>query len=128
MNMMYAMVAQRTREIGVLRVLGFGSGDLLAGVLGEGVILGFAAAIIGEILGVAVAFATGLESRLMNVGLFGGGTTLGDVMGGQGYMQVTPMLAVAASLATTAIALISATLPVVEGTKVSPALAFRKVV
>ena len=70
MNMMYAAVARRSREIGVLRVLGFGPGNVLASFVIESAMLGLAGAIIGEALGVIVADATGLNSRLMNVGLF----------------------------------------------------------
>lgn len=70
MNTMYAAVARRSREIGVLRVLGFGAGNVLASFVIESAMLGLAGAIIGELLGVIVADATGLNSRLMNVGLF----------------------------------------------------------
>ena len=70
MNTMYAAVARRSREIGVLRALGFGPGNVLASFVAESAMLGLAGAIIGEALGVIVADATGLNSELMNVGLF----------------------------------------------------------
>jgi putative ABC transport system permease protein len=70
MNTMYAAVARRSREIGVLRALGFGSGDVLTSFMAESAMLGLAGGIIGEIIGVIVADLTGLNSRLMNVGLF----------------------------------------------------------
>lgn len=67
---MYAAVARRAREIGVLRVLGFSPGNVLASFVLESAMLGLAGAVVGEALGVIVVDATGLNSRLMNVGLF----------------------------------------------------------
>lgn len=69
MNTMYAAVARRSREIGVLRALGFGPGNVLTSFVAESAMLGLAGAILGEAIGVIVADATGLNSRLMNVGL-----------------------------------------------------------
>ena len=69
MNTMYAAVARRSREIGVLRALGFGPGNVLASFVAESAMLGLAGAVIGEVIGLAVADATGLNSNLMNVGL-----------------------------------------------------------
>ena len=70
MNTMYAAVARRTGEIGVLRALGFGRLDILVSFVAESVLLGFAGGAFGEILGLAVAYAVGLRSQLMNVGAF----------------------------------------------------------
>ena len=70
MNTMYAAVARRSREIGVLRALGFGSGNVLTSFMAESAMLGLAGGIVGELIGVIVADLTGLNSRLMNVGLF----------------------------------------------------------
>jgi putative ABC transport system permease protein len=68
MNTMYAAVARRKREVGTLRVLGFGRGNVLAAFVTESIILALAGGVIGELLAIAVAHATGLQSRLMNVG------------------------------------------------------------
>ncbi|HUY26611.1 MAG TPA: ABC transporter permease [Candidatus Binataceae bacterium] len=70
MNTMYAAVARRAREIGVLRVLGFSRQSIVLSFVFESIILGLAGGVAGEILGVAVAYATGLESRMMNVATF----------------------------------------------------------
>ena len=70
MNTMYSAVARRAREIGVLRVLGFSRADILLSFVIESLVLGIAGGVAGEILGIAVAYATGLESRLMNVATF----------------------------------------------------------
>ena len=68
MNTMYTAVTRRGREIGVLRVLGFSRGDILSSFVIESVILGLAGGIAGVVLATAVAWATGLTSRTMNVG------------------------------------------------------------
>src|SRR5437763_9188172 len=68
MNTMYAAVARRTREVGVLRSLGFGRGTVLVSFVIESAILGLLGGVLGEILGVAVATLTGLNSRVMSIG------------------------------------------------------------
>ena len=70
MNTMYSAVARRTGEIGVLRVLGFSRFNVLTSFVMESVLLGIAGAVLGEILGIIAAYATGLHSQLMNVGEF----------------------------------------------------------
>ena len=68
MNTMYSAVARRTSEIGVLRVLGFSRFNVLASFVIESIVLAIAGGILGEILGVLVAYSTGLSGQLMNVG------------------------------------------------------------
>jgi len=68
MNTMYAAVARRTVEVGVLRTLGFGKGAVLASFLVESVILGAVGGAIGDILAMAISVATGLNHHLMSVG------------------------------------------------------------
>ncbi len=70
MNTMYSAVARRTSEIGVLRVLGFSRFNVLTSFVIESIVLAIAGGILGEILGVLVAYSTGLDSQLMNVGEF----------------------------------------------------------
>ncbi len=70
MNTMYSAVARRTSEIGVLRVLGFSRFNVLTSFVIESILLALAGGIIGEVLGVLVAYSTGLNSQLMNVGEF----------------------------------------------------------
>jgi ABC-type antimicrobial peptide transport system permease subunit len=70
MNTMYSAVARRTSEIGVLRVLGFSRINVLTSFVIESIVLALAGGILGEILGVLVAYSTGLNSQLMNVGEF----------------------------------------------------------
>jgi putative ABC transport system permease protein len=70
MNTMYAAVARRGKEIGVLRALGFSRADVLIGFVIESVGLAIAGGVAGELLGLAVASLTGLSSRPMKAGIF----------------------------------------------------------
>ncbi len=70
MNTMYSAVTRRTGEIGVLRALGFNRRSVLLSFVSESILLGIAGAIVGEILGIVLATATGISSQLMNVGQF----------------------------------------------------------
>jgi putative ABC transport system permease protein len=56
MNTMYAAVAGRRREIGVLRALGFGRGAILTSFLLESIMLCLAGGVIGLALGWALSF------------------------------------------------------------------------
>ncbi len=70
MNTMYAAVARRGKEIGVLRAIGFSRADVLVGFVIESVMLGLAGGVLGELLGMAMAGVTGLSSRPMKAGVF----------------------------------------------------------
>ena len=68
MNTMYTAVARREREIGVLRVLGFSRANILGSFVIESALLGIAGGVAGVVLAFAVAWGTGLNSRLLGVG------------------------------------------------------------
>jgi putative ABC transport system permease protein len=70
MNTMYSGLLRRRREIGLLRALGFGRAGVLVSFIAESAMLGLAGAVAGEVLGLVVATAIGLNSKLMSVGLF----------------------------------------------------------
>ncbi|MDO8433589.1 MAG: ABC transporter permease [Candidatus Binatus sp.] len=67
MNTMYTSVARRTREVGILRALGFSNSSILVSFIVESIVLALAGGVIGEVLGVLVATMTGLSSHLMSV-------------------------------------------------------------
>jgi putative ABC transport system permease protein len=106
-------VRERISEVAVIRALGFQRGQVAAILFGEATVM----AILGGVAGAATALA-----------LWGNGTTLGSVLGGQGYMQVTPDASLAGALAIVGVSIASAIIPVVQVVATSPALAFRKVV
>jgi len=84
MNTMYAAVARRTREVGVLRTLGFSRGSVLTSFMVESVILAVAGGVVGDLLAVFLGFAAGLNSRLMSVGavIFSSAFTASALTGG----------------------------------------------
>ncbi len=84
MNTMYAAVARRTREVGVLRTLGFSRGSVLTSFLVESVILAVAGGVIGDLLAILLGVAAGLNHRLMSVGavVFSSAFTLSALAGG----------------------------------------------
>jgi ABC-type antimicrobial peptide transport system permease subunit len=67
MNTMYTSVARRTREVGILRALGFSNASILASFILESILLALVGGVIGEILGVIIATTTGLSSHLMSI-------------------------------------------------------------
>lgn len=68
MNTMYSAVARRKGELGTLRVLGFERRNILAAFVLESGLLALAGGVFGELLAVVIAYVTGLQSDLMNVG------------------------------------------------------------
>jgi putative ABC transport system permease protein len=54
MNTMYASVARRSLEIGVLRVLGFRSGSIMLSFLTESLLLGLAGGVVGCLLALPI--------------------------------------------------------------------------
>ncbi|NLF88878.1 ABC transporter permease [Candidatus Bathyarchaeota archaeon] len=81
MNIMIVSLIERTREIGILKALGMKSRTVLTIFLGESVIIGFIGAIIGILLGWALANVTAT--------VLGEGGVIG---GGSGAFSITPIL------------------------------------
>ena len=71
MNIMIVSLIERTREIGILKALGMKSRTVLMIFLGESVIIGLMGAIIGIILGWALANVT---ATVLSSGVFGSGS------------------------------------------------------
>src|ERR1039458_4818481 len=84
MNTMYAAVARRTREVGVLRTLGFSRSSVLTSFLVESVILALAGGVVGDLLAIFLGLAAGLNHQLMSVGavVFSSAFTLSALLGG----------------------------------------------
>lgn len=105
-------VRERISEVAAIRCLGFQRIHIAALLFGEVAVM----ALIGGGAGAVLALA-----------LFGNGITLGAVLGGMGYMQVTSGAALAGSFAILIVSLVSAIIPVLQAVAVSPAIALRKV-
>jgi ABC-type antimicrobial peptide transport system permease subunit len=69
MNTMYASVAHRKREIGVLRSLGFSPATVLGSFVAESVVLALAGGGAGIFLGILATAALEARSRLVSVGM-----------------------------------------------------------
>jgi putative ABC transport system permease protein len=106
-------VRERISEVAAIRCLGFQRIHIAALLFGEVAVM----ALIGGGAGAALALV-----------LFGNGITLGAVLGGMGYMQVTLGGALAGVFAILIVSLLSAIIPVLQAVAVSPAIALRKVV
>ncbi len=67
MNIMFVTVAERTREIGLLKSLGFSEKDVLSLFIIESMIVGLIGGIIGTALGIGVAFLANNFLELPNI-------------------------------------------------------------
>ncbi len=86
----------------------------VAGLLfGECALVG----VVGGLLGAGVA-----------LWLFGPGVTLGAVLGGVGYLWVSPGIALEALGVAVALCLLSGLLPILSAIRTAPALALREVI
>lgn len=112
-NAFQVVLAQRTRELGLLRVLGGTRGNILRMVLSEAALLGFVMSVVGVPVGLGVAWLarTALDA-------FGGGIPAGDLI-------VQPRTVIVALVVGTAVALVSAVLPARRANRVSPMAALR---
>jgi putative ABC transport system permease protein len=111
-NSMAINVRERISEVAIIRALGFERAHVAMMLFGEAGLMG----LLGGAVGAGLALA-----------LFGRGVTMGAVVGGLAYMQVTLDLGFAAMFAIFTVSLAAAMVPVLQAVNISPALAFRKV-
>jgi putative ABC transport system permease protein len=82
MNIMFVSVIERTREIGVLKALGFKGRDILSMFLSEAAVLGIIGGTLGILSGTAISYVIPLF--ISGVGSDFGGQEAMDLGGGQG--------------------------------------------
>jgi len=114
-NTFSILVAQRTRELALLRAVGAGRGQVLRSVLVEAVLVGLVAAVLGLLAG---------------IGLAKGVTTLLDSAGADlptTSLQVRPPTIVIALVLGLLVTLVAAIVPAVRATRVPPLAALRDV-
>jgi len=112
-NTFSVIVAQRTRELALLRALGARRRQVVGSVLLEAAAVGFVASAVGVVAGIGLAM--GLNALLRNVGFAGPETPL-----------VVPASAVLSSLAVgTVITLAAAVLPARRAATIAPVAAMR---
>jgi ABC-type antimicrobial peptide transport system permease subunit len=97
----------------VIRTLGFSPIQVAGLLFGECALVG----IVGGALGAGVA-----------LWLFAPGVTLGAVLGGVGYLWVSPWVALQAFVVAVALCLLSGLLPILSAIRTAPALALREVI
>jgi putative ABC transport system permease protein len=111
-NTFSMLVAQRTRELGLLRAVGASRGQVLRVVLGEAVVIGFLGAFAG--LGLGLGLAAGLQALFGSFGL--------DISGG---LPVLPRTIIASLLVGVVVTLVSAVLPAFRASRIAPVVALR---
>jgi putative ABC transport system permease protein len=114
-NSFTILVAQRNREMALLRAVGASRGQVLRGVLLEAVIIGALSSVAGFVLGLAV---TGGLRAVMDA--FGFDLPAGGII-------VRPAAVVIAVLSGFVVTVVSAVVPAVRAARVSPLAAMRDV-
>jgi putative ABC transport system permease protein len=112
-NSTVMMVREQISDVAVMRALGFSQSAVAFLLFGECAAIGLLGGIIGA---------------LPALWMFSGGITLGAALGGNGALWVTPAQTLNALIAALVVSLISGIVPILEAVRISPALAFRKVV
>ncbi len=114
-NTFAILVAQRTKELALLRALGAGRGQVLASVLLEATVVGLVAAVLGVVVGMALA--QGVMSLLEAGGLQLPNATL----------VVRPTAILLSLLIGMGVTLLASLMPAVRATRVPPLAALRDV-
>jgi putative ABC transport system permease protein len=109
-------VAQRVRELALLRAVGASRGQITSSVVGEALMIGLVASALG--LGVGIALAAGLKALLKVIGIDIPATGL----------VVTPRTILVAVVAGTVITVLSALMPARRAARVPPVAAMQDVV
>lgn len=114
-NTFSIVVAQRTRDMAMLRAIGASRAQVVRSVVFESVVVGVVASALG--LGVGVLTSFGLRALLSAVGL--------EVPGGP--IVIAPSTVISAFVVGTAITVASALVPAVRSSRVKPIAALRDV-
>jgi putative ABC transport system permease protein len=114
-NTFSILVAQRTRELALLRAVGAGRGQVLASVLTEAIVVGLIAAVIG--LAGGVALAIGVSALLESIGA--------DLP--SAGLVISPNTVLFALVVGVIVTVVAAVIPAVRATRVPPLAALRDV-
>ena len=113
-NTLSITLAQRTRELALLRALGASRGQVLGSVLAEAALTGAFASVVG--LGTGIVFALGLNSVFKTIGVSLPATTL----------QIQPRTAVVGLAVGIGVTLIASMVPALRATRVPPVAALQE--
>ncbi len=114
-NTMMMSIYERTKEIGVLKVLGCALGDIRSMFLMEAGFIGFLGGTVGLVLSAAVSMAV---NRVL------GGALMGGTSGG-GISRIPPWLAVSAVIFAIIIGMLAGLFPALRAMRLSPLAAIR---
>lgn len=113
-NTFTVLVAQRTRELALLRALGASRRQVLSAVVAEATLVGILAGLVGLLGGVAVA--AGLRALIQAIG--GGGlVTVG--------LQVQPRTVIVSLVVGTLVTVAAAVVPAIRAARIPPVAAMR---
>jgi putative ABC transport system permease protein len=101
-------IAQRTRELSMLRTVGASRRQVLGSVLGEAAVMGFVSAVIG--LGIGIGLAKGLKALFKAIGA--------DLPGGSTVLQGRTIIV--SLIVGTLVTLAAGLLPAIRATRVQP--------
>lgn len=133
-NTMTMAIYERTREIGVMKVLGCALGKIRLMFLIESGFIGFIGGVTGSVVSLAISFV--LNNLTLIMAIFGGGggdlsgmmSSLGGYYyggGGSAVSVVPPWLVLLALVFATVIGLVAGILPAARATKISALEAIR---
>jgi putative ABC transport system permease protein len=111
-NTFTVLVAQRTRELALLRALGAGRGQVLRAVVGEAALVGLVAGVVGLVGGVGVAAALRALIQLLS----GGGLVTVS-------LQVQPRTVVISIVVGFVVTVIAAVVPAIRASRIPPVAA-----
>lgn len=111
-NTFSMLVAQRTRELALLRAVGAARAQVLRTVLGEAAIVGLVGGLVG--LGAGVGLAKGLQVLFAVIGL--------EISGG---LPVAPRTVIVTVLVGVLVTVLSAILPAMRAARIAPVAAMR---
>jgi putative ABC transport system permease protein len=113
-NTFSIVIAQRTRELALLRCMGASRRQVLTSVLTESVVVALLASVVG--IGFGILLALGLRSLFGAIGI--------DLP--QGSIQLLPRTIIASLVVGLLVTLIASLLPAVKATRVPPVAALRE--
>ncbi|HEY2602258.1 MAG TPA: FtsX-like permease family protein [Thermoleophilaceae bacterium] len=101
-------IAQRTRELSMLRTVGASRRQVLGSVLGEALVMGFVASLIG--LGIGVGLAKGLKALFKAIGA--------DLPGGATILETRTIIV--SLIVGTLVTLVASLSPAIRATRIQP--------
>jgi putative ABC transport system permease protein len=101
-------IAQRTRELSMLRTVGASRRQVLGSVLGEALVMGFVASVIG--LGIGIGLAKGLKALFKAIGA--------DLPGGSAVLETRTIIV--SLIVGTLVTLVASLSPAVRATRIQP--------